>query len=206
LSVLEDLTKQERAMRIDTHVAVLPPPGLYPEIPLIYSIPDGEWKCMVVGAVVQVCVDGLILCCPPLFSSDGTSIPEWLPIAKEGPWSTASLVHDGTFCTGTGWRLMQNGGLECMHITRKQADEAWRQGHYTKRYTAAAGPKTTAAHWAAVHAFDARRWWQYRRDQHSEQHKDRVAALIRAGESCVWRLLTEGVASVEDNAGYARIA
>ena len=187
-----------------THAAklALPPPGLYPEVPSIYAVPDGEWRCVVISPIVQVCLSGLILACADEFGTDGTSIPEWLPIRKEGPWSTGSHVHDCTFCTSLGWELTETGGLRCRHVSRDEADEAWRQGHYVKRHTKMAGSTITAAHFNALHAFSWKPWRSYAKDRKGK-YAEEVARIGLKCERAVWRLLTEGAGAIEDERGFA---
>jgi hypothetical protein len=186
------------------HLA-LPAPGLYPEIPSLYAVPDGEWGCIIISPIVQVCLNGLILACAEKFGTDGTSIPEWLPIKKEGPWSTGSHVHDCTFCTALGWELTETGGLHCRRVSRAEADEAWRQGHFVKRHTKAAGSFLTEAHHDMLHAFSWKAWHGYEKNRKGN-HAEEVSAIGRRCERAVWKLLTEGVGAVEDEHGFARMA
>lgn len=180
----------------------VPAPGLYPETPLVWPVPDGDWRMVVASPIVQVCLDGLILACAAGFGTDGTSIPEVLPVAKKGPWSTASHIHDCTFCTAAGWRATTSGALMRVHVTRDQADEAWRQGHFVKRHTRAAGPAVTAAHHCCLHMASWRAWRRYERDRKGK-HAAEVAAIVERCEVAVWRLLTEGVSAVEGPEGFA---
>jgi hypothetical protein len=169
---------------------------------LVWSCPAGDWRVTLAAPVVQVTIDGLILCAPAGFGSDGTSIPEWLPIRREGEWSTGSLVHDAGYCLGHGFRLLAWGGLDCVRVTRAQVDESWRQAHYVKRYTQPCADRVTAAHYAGIRAAGWARWRRYRADSANEHH-EAVGRLLTAAERAVWRLLTEGVASVEGPDGYA---
>lgn len=180
------------------HTPALPAPGIYPECVRVDSIPSGKWRVVVVSPIVQVCADGLCLAACAGFGSNMTSIPEWLPIAREGPWSTASVIHDCTFCTGHGWRLNpQTGAIEFVSVSRDLADEAWRQGHLFKRHTEPSTEACARVHWAGLHAFSARAWAKYEADRRNA-HRAAVAGLTVACERAVARLLLDGPSAVED--------
>lgn len=172
---------------------ILPPPGLYPELPRVDCVPDNKWRVIVVSPIVQVTPDGLLLACADEFKSDLTTC--W----GEGVWTTGSLVHDCTGCTGAGWRLnQQTGQLDHVRVSRNAWDRAWRQAHLTKRFTQSATPTQARIQWFGLHMASWIPWNKYRRNQQTDKHRWEVAAITLRCERAVWMLLTEGVSAIED--------
>jgi hypothetical protein len=152
--------------------------------------------------VIQVCKSGLILCAPSGFGSNGTSIPDILPIKREGPWSTHSIAHDAGYCLGVGWRIDYHN-LHKVRLEREDVDGAWVEGHTCKRYTDKAGDLETRYHKAGIYIGGARSWMHYRENEKSLRHAGEVYNLTVRAEAEVWDFLTLGVKSLEDGQGFA---
>ncbi len=181
---------------------VLPPVGIYPEIPRPWCVPGGEWKMLLKHPVIRVTEDGTIICGPSGFGSNGTSIHSILPIDREGPWSTESIPHDAGYALQIGFRLEQETLIR-VPLTRQMVDDAWVQGHTHKRHTEPAGKGITCIHAAGIRTFGFAAWNKYQRDLHSLKHAGEISVLVMRAEAEVWDFLTRGVKSLEDSHGFA---
>jgi len=175
-----------------SHGIIPPQPGLYPEKPRVQAVPNNVFCVVLLEPIIQVTTWGPILCAPGWDGDDppwteGTSIPELLPIRREGPWTVGSYIHDLSYAMGICWEI-HNGCLHERELTRDECDRAWAEGHYVKRDTDKAGPVITAIHYRGLRLGSWAAWNHYRADE--TEHAARLRLLRGTAGRSVERFLT----------------